>query len=92
MKERLISAVSYIWIFFPLPLMLIPDSSFGRFHANQALLCLLCSIVFTILTIMGVLWPLVIIAIVYPVWGIVTALMGLKKPFPIIGRIVIIKH
>lgn len=91
MKERIISAVSYLWILFFLPLILIPDSSFGRFHANQALLNLLWGIVFGILSKIALGWLFGIITAVYPVWGIFTALMGIERPFPVIGKFTLIK-
>ena len=89
MKERIISAVSYLWILFFLPLILIPDSSFGRFHANQALLNLLWGIVFGILSKIALGWLFGIITAVYPVWGIVTALMGIERPFPVIASLLL---
>ena len=91
--ERMISAVSYLWILFFLPLVLIPRSGFGRFHANQALLNLLWGVVFGILTklVPGLGWLLGLILAIYPVWGIVTAMLGLEKPFPVIGKYTIIR-
>ena len=91
--ERMISAVSYLWILFFLPLVLIPRSGFGRFHANQALLNLLWGVVFGILTklVPGLGWLFGLILAIYPVWGIVTAMLGLEKPFPVIGKYTIIR-
>jgi len=91
--ERMISAVSYLWILFFLPLVLIPRSGFGRFHANQALLNLLWGVVFGILTriIPGLRWLFGLILAVYPIWGIVTAMMGLEKPFPVIGKYTLLR-
>jgi uncharacterized membrane protein len=91
LKERLISAVSYLWILFFLTLVIIPESGFGRFHANQALLNLLWGIVFGLLSNIAFGWLFNLILAVYPLWGIATALMGLEKPFPIIGNIRLIK-
>ncbi len=90
-KEKLVSAVSYLWILFFLPLVIIPNSSFGRFHANQALLNLLWGIVFGILAKIAFGWLFNLILAIYPIWGIVTALMGLEKPFPVIGNIKLLK-
>ncbi len=90
-KEKLVSAVSYLWILFFLPLIFIPNSSFGRFHANQALLNLLWGIIFGILAKIAFGWLFNLILAIYPIWGIVTALMGLEKPFPVIGNIKLIK-
>ena len=86
-KEKLISAASYFWILFFLPLVLIPNSSYGRFHANQALLNLLLGIVFGILSSVLLGWLFKLIIAFFWAWGVVTALMGLEKPFPVIGNI-----
>lgn len=91
--EKMISAVSYLWILFFLPLVLIPRSGFGRFHANQALLNLLWGVVFGILTriIPGLRWLFGLIMLIYPIWGIVTAMRGEERPFPVIGKYTIIR-
>ena len=91
--ERMISAVSYLWILFFLPLVLIPRSGFGRFHANQALLNLLWGVVFGILikVIPGLRWIFGLIMLIYPIWGIVTAMMGQEKPFPVIGKYTLVR-
>lgn len=91
--ERMISAVSYLWVLFFLPLVLIPRSGFGRFHANQALLNLLWGVVFGILTriIPGLRWIFGLIMLVYPIWGIITAMRGEERPFPVIGKYTIIR-
>ena len=91
--ERMISAVAYLWVLFFLPLVLIPRSGFGRFHANQALLNLLWGVVFGILTriIPGLRWIFGLIMLVYPIWGIITAMRGEERPFPVIGKYTIIR-
>ena len=76
--ERMISAVSYLWILFFLPLVLMPNSGFGRFHANQALLNLIWGVVFGILVRLIPLllfkWLFGLVMMVYPIWGIITAM------------------
>lgn len=93
-SERMISALSYLWILFFVPLLLIPQSQFGRFHANQALLNLIWGLVFGILgrIIPGLNWLFSLILAIYPIWGIVTAMLGREIPFPIIGRFVLIRY
>ena len=93
-KERLTSAASYLWILFFLPLLLIPGSRFGRFHANQALLNLIWGIVFGLLgrLIPGLNWLFSLVLAIYPIWGIVTAFIGQERPFPVIGKFVIIPY
>ena len=92
-EKKMISAVSYLWILFFLPLVLIPRSGFGRFHANQALLNLLWGVVFGILTriIPGLRWLFGLIMLIYPICGIVTAMRGEERPFPVIGKYTIIR-
>ena len=91
--ERMISAVAYLWVLFFLPLVLIPRSRFGRFHANQALLNLLWGLVFFVLmrVVPGVGWLFAVIMAVYPIWGIVHAMLGLERPFPVIGKFNLIR-
>lgn len=42
-KNKVLCAVSYISILFFLPLVACPESRFGKFHANQALILLIAS-------------------------------------------------
>lgn len=44
-KGKAVSALAYVWILFFLPLVVYPESKFGRFHANQALVLLIASVV-----------------------------------------------
>jgi len=100
MKEKIICALSYLWILFFLPLVLLPGSKFGKFHANQALLNLIVGIVTAVvikllgwIPVIGWLISLVfgLITLAMFLWGIIFALLGEKKPYPIIGGIEIIK-
>jgi uncharacterized membrane protein len=91
--ERMISAVAYLWVLFFLPLVLIPRSGFGRFHANQGLLNLILGVVCFILMrlLPGAGWLFAILMAVYPVWGIVTAMRGETRPFPLIGKFTLLR-
>lgn len=44
-KNKVLCAVSYISILFFLPLVACPESRFGKFHANQALILLIASLI-----------------------------------------------
>ena len=91
--ERMISAVSYLWILFFLPLLLTPGSSFGRFHANQALLNLIAGVILGILTrlLPGLRWIFALIMLIWPLWGIWHAMKGEEKPFPFTGGLTIFR-
>lgn len=94
-KGKTMAGLSYL-IFF-LPLVACPESKYGRFHANQALLLLLVSIagniVLGIIPVVG--WMLLpffaIVILVFVVMGIVNGLGGKAKQLPIIGKFTLIK-
>ncbi|MFW5893663.1 MAG: DUF4870 domain-containing protein [Verrucomicrobiota bacterium] len=95
-KVKNVAAAAYV-IFF-LPLLTNPESRFGKFHANQALLLLLTCIVINlvggIIPIIG--WFLIIplgmiFVLVLLVKGIINAVNGKTERLPLIGGYDIIK-
>lgn len=94
-KNKVISGLAYI-IFF-LPLIVCPESPFGRFHANQGLLLLITSVVGSIVLglipfIGWVLLPLFSLTIiVFAIIGLVGGISGKAKELPIIGKFRIFK-
>lgn len=54
---KVVCAFSYIGILFFLPLVAYPNSRFGKFHANQALVLLIASCIFkTALAVLAGIW------------------------------------
>ncbi len=95
-QNKSIAALAYL-IFF-LPLVVKPDSKFGRFHANQALLIFILgigvSLIGPIIPFIGsmVVVPLgSVFALVLFIMGIINAANGKKVRLPLIGDIDIIK-
>lgn len=43
-KNKVVCALSYLGILFFLPLVICPESKFGRFHANQGLILLITNV------------------------------------------------
>lgn len=94
-KNKTVAALAYL-IFF-LPLIVCPDSKYGRFHANQGLLLTIVaiagSIILGIIPILG--WIILIffpfIIIIFMVIGFLNAIKGLAKQLPIFGKFEIIK-
>lgn len=95
-KVKAVSAIAYL-IFF-LPLLTNPESKFGKFHANQALLLLITSlavsVVGTIIPFLG--WFLIlplgfIFVLILFIMGIVNALNGKTQRLPLIGGFDILK-
>lgn len=95
-QVKIMAALAYFGILFFLPLVTHPNSSFGKFHANQGLLLLLFNIIASTvltITIVGViLLPfLYIFTLVLLVMGFINALNLKKKRLPVIGGFDIIK-
>lgn len=93
--NKVMAALSYL-IFF-LPLLVCPNSQFGKFHANQSLMLLIVTIAGTIvlplIPIIGwIALPLFeLFAFILGIIGIKNALAGDVKELPLIGTYQIIK-
>lgn len=99
-KNKEIAALAYI-VFF-VPLIFCPDSPFGRFHANQALLLLITgitgSIILRMISFIGwIITPFFSLVIfitavfitaifIIGVIGYINALNGKAKEIPVIGK------
>lgn len=96
-KSKVYSALAYLGILFFLPLVLCPDSKFGRFHANQGLVLLLFgmggSLVLGLIPLLGgfLVSAYGVLTFVLFVIGLVNTLNGKAKELPVIGSIHIIK-
>ena len=95
-SNKLIAAISYIWILFLVPLFAAKEDAFARYHANQGLLLFLASIALTIIGIIPFVGPIIaaiggIVTFVFMILGIINAVKGEMKPLPFIGGIQIIK-
>ena len=90
-KNKVVAGLSYFGILFFLPLVAAPESRFGKFHANQALILLLAGvvgaislgIVSAVLTLIW--WRLALITnLLYTLFGLalaVVAIIGLVNAF-----------
>ena len=101
-EGKLMSVLSYLWILFFLPLVVCPNSKFGRFHANQALVLFIVGIVLGVVgSVIGILGISILTWIVSTVLGLADlalvilgiyyAATGKAKELPLIGKIRIIK-
>lgn len=96
-NSNVIAAVAYLWILFFLPLVVNPQDSFGRYHANQALILFIVSTLGTM--ILGIIpflgWIILpffgIACFILMVLGMINAFQGLEKPLPFIGGFTLIK-
>jgi uncharacterized membrane protein len=94
-KNKVMAGLSYL-IFF-LPLIACPDSKYGKFHANQALLLFIVSlagnIILKIIPIIGrIITPIFGVAVlILGIMGLINGLNGNAKELPIFGKYRIIK-
>ncbi len=94
-KNKTVAALAYL-IFF-LPLIVCPESKYGRFHANQGLLLAIVGFaggfILSMIPILGwILLPFFYIALaVFFVIGLMNGFKGIAKPLPIFGKFEIIK-
>ena len=94
-SNKTIASLAY-FIFF-LPLLACPDSKYGRFHANQALVLFIAgtagNIILGLIPIIGwILMPIYgVVILVFAIKGLLAGFGGKAKQLPIIGNISIIK-
>lgn len=93
-KNKTMAILAYFIFFLPL-LTDAKDSTFAKFHANQALLVWLVGVVswFLTATLFGAIigLPLSLVAFVLWIIGLMGAVNGQMKRLPVIGGIDIIK-
>lgn len=94
-ENRIWAALSYWWILFFIPLVVNPQSYFGKFHANQGLVLLIASTICAfaaIIPFFGIFIALAgsVTCFVFQLLGTVNALQGRGKRLPIIGEIELI--
>ncbi|OGF30748.1 hypothetical protein A3H09_03330 [Candidatus Falkowbacteria bacterium RIFCSPLOWO2_12_FULL_45_13] len=73
LNNKIVAALSYVWILFLLPLLLKRDSKFCQFHAKQGLILFVLSFI-TWFPVIG--WLIGLAIIVVSVVGIIKALAG----------------
>ena len=99
-KNKLLAAISYVWILCIVTILCAKDDAFARYHANQGLVLLIANIAAVIVgfilgfipVIGGIISFIISIALfVLMILGIINAVKGEMKPLPFIGGIEIIK-
>ncbi|MFA5524069.1 MAG: hypothetical protein WDA24_06905 [Tissierellales bacterium] len=94
-KNKAMAGLAYI-IFF-LPLIVCPESSYAKYHANQGLLLLIVSfagsIILGLIPIIGwILLPIfTVLVFIFAIIGLVNGFGGKAKELPVIGKYRILK-
>lgn len=73
-EGRVMSILAYFGILFFLPLVVTPNSKYGRFHANQGLLLLLWGVAVGVVN--GILYAICRVIFGQEVWGIYVGMSG----------------
>lgn len=98
--NKLLAAISYVWILCIVTILCAKDDAFARYHANQGLVLLIANIAAGVVGVILAFIPVVgmiisyaisIVLFVFMILGIVNAVKGEMKPLPLIGGISIIK-
>lgn len=98
-KNKYIAWPAYLGILFLIPLIIAPTSSFARFHTNQGIVYFIFSLIAGAAAIAVMRIPVLgsycslaifILLAVMTLYGVITAVSGKTKRFPIIGHIQIL--
>src|SRR4030042_3154861 len=81
--DKIIAAISYIWILFFIPLFLKKDSQFCQFHAKQGLVLFVASILLWIINVIPFLGQIIfffggITLLILAILGFINAFQGRK--------------
>ena len=105
-RNKSVCALSYLSVLFFLPLVICPDSRYGRFHANQALVLLITSVAGNVMfriakSILSVVhlgwiagiasWFWGLLVFLLLIFGIVNVLNGRARELPLIGKIKLLR-
>lgn len=81
--EKLLAALSYLWILSIVIFLIKRDSAFVQFHAKQGLVLWIASIIFWFIPVLG--WFLNLIILVLVIIGFVQALNGSEWKMPVVA-------
>lgn len=86
-ENKVVAALSYVWILCLVPLFLKKNSKFCHFHAKQGLLLFIIEVIgMVIFPIPFLGWILFILVVVFSILGVRAALAGEYWEMPILGR------
>ncbi len=87
-SNRLLAALSYLWILFLLPFIFCRDDKFALYHARQGLVLFAVTTAGQVLgAAFGLSWIVILMQIYWIIKGIGNANAGKMEPLPYIGNI-----
>ncbi len=84
-ENKLLAAISYLWLLSIIILLVKKDSKFVQFHAKQGFIIFIASIIFWFIPVLG--WFLNLVIIVAVVVGFIKALSGDYWRIPVVHGI-----
>lgn len=82
-ENKVLAAISYIWLVSLIVLLVKKDSKFAQFHAKQGLVLAILSIIFAFIPFVG--WILNLVIFVAAIIGIIQAASGKYWKLPLLG-------
>ncbi len=84
-ENKVLAAISYLWIISLVILLIKKESPFAKFHAKQGLILWIASIICWIIPIVG--WILNLVIFIFIIVGFIQAISGKWWKVPGIGQI-----
>lgn len=88
-ENKLMAALSYLWIMWLVPLLIKRDSAYTQYHAKQGLMLFIAESLSVLISWIPVVNICVFIFLIFlAVIGITNALKGAAVPLPVVGKFV----
>ena len=81
-ENKLLAAISYLWIVSIIMLLMKKDSKFVQFHAKQGLILFIVSVILMFIPVLG--WWLDIIILIAVIVGFIKAISGEYYKIPVV--------
>ncbi len=80
--NKVVAALSYLWILFLVPLLAKKDSPFAQFHAKQGLIICVAGFILSMIPVIG--WLLNIVLFVVVIMALIKTLSGEAWEIPLV--------
>lgn len=84
-ENKIIAAISYLWLLSIVILLVKRDSDFVQFHAKQGLILFIISVILWFIPFIG--WILNILVFICIIMGFIKAISGEKWEIPVIANL-----
>lgn len=81
--NKVLAAISYLWVLSLIVLLVKKDSKFAKFHAKQGLVLFIASIILGFVPVLG--WLLELVVVIFVIVGLLKALSGEYWKMPLVS-------